>query len=117
MAQFTLDHIITEDQFLDLVDTAGYAIGYWADRAEVHWGAADKKYSVWEDDDDNTRHDITPDMIEQAMVDIYTGKIPVSKGILDSVTSAIMEEEYGEVDGDAADVIIQIAAFGEIVYG
>lgn len=117
MAQFTLDHIITEDQFLDLVDTAGYAIGYWADRAEVHWGTADKKYSVWEDDEDNTRHDITPGMVERAMVDIYTGKIAVGKGILDSVTSAIMEEEYGEVDGDAADVIIQVAAFGEIIYG
>ena len=50
MAQFTMDHIITEDQFLDLIYTAGYAIGYWADRAEVHWGTADKKYSVWEDD-------------------------------------------------------------------
>ena len=51
------------------------------------------------------------------MVDIYTGKIAVGKGILDSITSAIMEEEYGEVDGDAADVIIQVAAFGEIIYG
>ncbi len=118
MAQFTMDHIITKEQFLDLVDTAGYSIGYWADRAEVHWGsAADAKYSVWEDDDDNTRHDITPGMVERAMVDIYTGKVPVGRGILDSVTSAIMQEEYGDVDGDAADVIIQVAAFGEVVYG
>lgn len=117
MAQLTLDHVITEDQFLDLVDTAGYAIGYWADRAEVHWGATDKKYSVWEDDDDNTRHDITPAMVEQAMVDIHTGKIDVRRDIVKSITDAILAGDCDDIDGEAADVIIQVAAFGEIVYG
>jgi hypothetical protein len=117
MAKLTMDHVITKDQFLDLVDTAGYAIGYWADRAEVHWGnASDPKYTVWEEAGGG-RRDITPAMIEQAMVDVYMGNVGISKGIKDSVTSAIMEEEYGDIDGEAADALVQIALFGCIVYG
>ena len=116
MAKLTMDHVITKDQFLDLVDTAGYAIGYWASQAEVlEDPSGDVKYIVREAG--NHRCTVTPAMIEQAMVDVYMGNVDIRKDIKDSVTSAIMEEEYGEIDGEAADALMQIALFGAIVYG
>ena len=33
------------------------------------------------------------------------------------ITSAVQTQDAGEIDADLADVIFQIAAFGEVVYG
>jgi len=115
MAKLTIDHVITKDQFLDLVDTAGCAIGYWASQAEVLEGPeGDVKYIVRETG--NRRCTVTPAMIEQAMVDVFMGRVDIKKDIQDSITSAIMEEEYGDIDGNAADALVQIALFGAVVY-
>jgi hypothetical protein len=114
MAQITLDHILTADSFEDIVDTAGYAIGYWADEAE--YDKTGGTYSVSCEEGTEIYH-LTREDIESAMGKIFEGKMDISSDIQQYVIQAIMTDDMGEIDGYAADAIIQVACFGSIIYG
>jgi hypothetical protein len=112
MQQVTLNFELTLDDFTDILDAAGYAIGYWADEAEpdgdtytVSCEEATQIFTVSKRD------------IELAMASIAQNRIDVSADICHDVMLAIKEEDCSYIDGYAADAIIQVACFGEIVYG
>jgi hypothetical protein len=99
------------EDFQDICDTAGYSISYWANKATC----SKNVYFVWPDDEQRTfatRHDF-----QSAIVKIYGGSVEVNDSILNSIKWAVDENEYGEIDGHAADVIVQIAIYGKIIYG
>jgi hypothetical protein len=118
--QITVDFELTLTDFADIVDTAGHAIGYWCDEAEY-----DEPYDS--DDPDATYtvsceegtqiYTLTKADIEKAMELIAEGRIDISASIRDDVRMAITEDDMGNIDGYAADAIIQVACFGCIVYG
>ena len=43
--------------------------------------------------------------------------VRVSKSLRDSIELGVIEGDAGEIDADAADVILQLATLGELVYG
>lgn len=106
----TLEFNLAQDDFEDIVDTAGYMIGYWANEGFLTgetYTLIDGEFSTFE---------ITKDQLELAMVNIVNGECDVSKSIQESVKNAITQNEFGEIDGECADVLIQLCCFDEIVY-
>ena len=108
---------MTSEQVNDIMDVACYgAINYWALNVEPQedegQGPQFKIYT-----EEGEQFTVGRLSIEQAMLDLWTGKIEVRSDIQQAIGLAIFEEEYGEIDSTAADCIIQAACFQEVVYG
>lgn len=115
---------ITAENVKDVMETAAYGgITYWArepDQAE--FDAAPKgAHTIAEDGEDNVFY-LTPAKIRQAIVEVAEGK-HTNDTVRDYVRSAFdywtPEDgiDCGDIDADAADCIVQVACFGEVVYG
>lgn len=108
----------TAQDWDDLMDTAGYGIAYWATRAVV----ADDSYTVTDGEDGGT-HVVTPLSALDALLAIAYGDPAPTGDYLRRMAVAAIEAEpgasvdLGEVDADLADCIVQVAIFGELVYG
>ena len=106
----TLKFNLTQEDFEDIINAAGYSIGYWATEGFITgetYNLIDAEFETFE---------ITKDQVELAMANVVNGEYDVSKTIQESVTNAITQNEFGEIDGDCADVLIQLCCFDEIVY-
>lgn len=118
--QITFDFKLDDSDFGDIVDTAGYIIGYWADEAEYSEphpeSDSEACYSV-SCEEGTEIYELHKADIEKAIKLIAEGEIKVCQPIRDSILLAVREDDYGHVDGHAADVLIQAACFGEIIYG
>lgn len=114
MSHFNLpenDFRVSEADFQDILDTAGYAISYWAKNAKACHGV----YLIWPD---NARRTFTTRInVKLAMISINLGRVKVSDNVRNSVKQAVEEGNFSELDTHAVDVIIQIATFGELIYG
>ncbi len=60
---------------------------------------------------------ITLENIADAIVKIGTGAVEISEDRRDQITEACLDENSSAIDADLADCILQVAAFGEIVFG
>ena len=120
MATITIDFEVTNTDFSDIVDTALMCIDYWADEAEFQEphdesdSPAKLSLSCEEGVD---LYEVTRADAEKAMALIAEGKVTVNDSIRADILAAIKEDDYGNIDGYAADAIIQIACFGELIYG
>lgn len=105
----------------DIIDTAGYGIGYWAELAHFDEDARTYTVRVQEEMDDRPEHErtkvLTYQDIANAMGVIVSGKAGVANPIVEMVRDGLLDGDAAQVDSDAADVIIQIAALEELVYG
>ena len=110
--QVTFEFQLTHENFIDVIDTACHSIDYWAD--EVDYDAGTLGVSC---EEGTEIHEINRADIEKAMAKIIEGKASICDSIRADVASAIKEDDYGYIDSYAADAIVQIACFGEIVYG
>jgi len=97
---------------LDIIDTAfAGGINYWADIR----GNKIKEY-----DDDGPIGEwitVTPELVEKGIKRVKEQSFQVRKDILMAILIADHNTDAGEIDIESADVIIQAAVFGEIVYG
>ena len=102
---------ITEEDILDIYDTAGYGIAYWANEAEIDEPSC--TYTV-------TYEDYPSNEIQSKTIgprDIMNG---IAKMLEQGYNSNIVYEgtiDTGEIDSYAADIIVQYAIFGEIIFG
>ncbi len=62
-------------------------------------------------------HVIDMERIADAIVKIGTGAVEISEDRRDTISEACMESDASMIDADLADCILQVAAFGEIVFG
>jgi hypothetical protein len=117
---------VTDSDVEDIIETAGYGIKYWADRAIVDSEA--RTYTVVTDTDLTDDEPVTLDYdhLLDVAVRIAKGEYEVNEGIREyfydwhkAVRKDDSESEYagGFIDSDAGDVLVQIAIHGEIVYG
>jgi hypothetical protein len=109
---------ITAQNVEDILDTAGYGIGYWASTATVNENGSYTFTEVgdYSDPADHKEHTITRAQIKSATVKL------AEEGwgdITRAFTNWTREDgiDCGDIDSVAADVIVQVAAFGEVVYG
>ena len=106
--------------FADVIETAGDSIGYWA-----HKGNHDTKHENYTVNFDGSDFDderlalgvktISYQDITDAIQSIISGNAGCGNWIIEQARDALNGEPT--LDGDLADVIIQLAVFGEIVYG
>lgn len=103
-------------------------ISYWASIRDSENGFIVTEHEPDEDDPLKGRHEVSYDNLRSAFVDCYrnaplvTGQRLMGSRVhsyfVNSVTDAYDgEPEWGDIDADAADVWMQIAVFGQIVYG
>jgi hypothetical protein len=115
------------DNFIEdaIIDPAGYGIAYWANLAEIDSEA--RTYTVKDQFGDYDAKVISYDKLAQVLADFAFrsekwGIAPDSDWVT-WAREAIFELETGEdfpggtLDSDITDAIVQIAAFGELVYG
>jgi hypothetical protein len=105
-----LEFRVEHDDFEDICDTAGYSIGYWARQGQLRLTS----YIVT--DEDGVQHKITPELLGRVMVEVAAGRYDLRDDIIKSVKSAVEDQEYGDIDTEVADVLIQIACFGVVIY-
>ena len=104
--------------FGNIIEDAGYAIGYWAD--EAHHDADARTYAVTIQDeyaDEFENKTLTYDDLLEASKKLASGAIKVNsqtKSVCQAIVSDPSDVDY---DADDADVIVQVAMFGEIVFG
>jgi hypothetical protein len=107
---------VSDEAIIDIIDGAEEGgIGYWATRS-VH-DKANRTLAIT-DSQDNKTITITYDQIVNAISDLVNRKVSISTHITDAITSDLASEDYGcHMDAECYDVIIQVALFGDVVYG
>jgi hypothetical protein len=98
--------VITREDFECLCEQAGYGIGYWADSATF----SPDCYTVMETGEG--RIEIPRIRVEEVLTELEAGQYDVR----DDLRAAAISGDAGEWDSEVADVLIQLAAFGEVVY-
>jgi hypothetical protein len=114
---------LTDQNILDMIVTAGYGIAYWASRATVDEEA--RTYTVWwyDGDDDPASQIVTFDKIAEAFDKLITNEPKLVGDWLHKYFLYAYADrdkdgiDAGHIDADAADVLIQVAMFGEVVFG
>jgi predicted DNA-binding protein with PD1-like motif len=105
------DEFITD--IIDGAETGG--IGYWASHS-IH-DPTNRTLTIT-DREDNKTVTISYDQIVNAVSDLVNRRVSISTHITDAITSDLASEDYGcHMDADCYDVIIQVALFGDVVYG
>jgi len=118
---FTTETTISSEMVSDLIDTAGYGIGYWATSATKN-AQAQTLDLFWDGSDLNFDSPWVIGERTLTYVDLAKAIEKVAKGNA-GVNSALVEQAQQWLNGgfgldvDLADVVIQTATFGEIVYG
>lgn len=100
-----------EELVINIIESGGYGIGYWARSAIIDDEA--KTYTVTEHEAyatvDAQPFVLTHDMLLDALV---------KRAYVDSYAfNALSEKDGGHIDSRVADEVIQMAAFGEVIYG
>lgn len=113
----TLDNELIEE----IIETAGYGIGYWAHTAH-HDSLAETYTLTWdgedfEDTDPNSagEHKLDYSDIAKAVEELLAGGVRVNNTLLGQLREWL--NGYPTMDTELADVVIQVALFDEIIYG
>ena len=108
----------TTQMIEDLLDAAGYGIGYWA--STVSHDVEARTYTVTElepEDEAKATQTVTYSQLRTAMVQLAAHDARLRPDLKASITSAIRNPEDADIDSEAADCIVQQALFGKVVYG
>lgn len=122
-----MDYIIKRDATIDeamiseVIDTAGYSIDYWA--GSLINDEAGKSFLIEFDGDDfpnnsplrSARAFVTYSQVAKAIELIVNNEAKIGDWLVLQANQWLNGEPT--LDGDLADCIIQIATFGELVYG
>lgn len=116
---------VSDEEILDMLDTAGYGIGYWCERGQIDTNT--RQYTVtpdWEARQSLAMYKdfvINFDDVVKVLVEIATGKHDVGypreyaqKWLATKVKGAY---DSGDLDSVIMDCVIQVCAFGEVVFG
>ncbi|WP_367135837.1 hypothetical protein [Saccharothrix sp. HUAS TT1] len=121
-------NVITDENVDEIMDTAGYGITYWATsptEGQLAKAPEDTSFVIVEDEEDGSGevHYLTRDHIRDAFLKILGPEQTLVNDRVQGYLLAAWRDRDGEgidtthVDSDAADCIVQVAAFGRLVYG
>jgi len=129
-ATVTTTVTVPDTAVLGMIDTAGYGIAYWAGRADID--EYKRTYTITPNEEAqfypeyDKDFELTFDKIVDTLCEIAVGKHKVgypreyAQDWLKDIQSENEDTRNyagGSLDTDIMDVVIQIACFGEIVFG
>lgn len=113
----TVRYELDDDWMHTLVEMAGYGISYWATKGVSYKDGDTWCYRIgWEDSGAHTRA-VTFGKIARAVQRIIDPSDgcdlnPESRA---AVAAAVLDP--GDIDADVADLVIQVAVLGKVIYG
>lgn len=113
---------ISVQEITDLIETAGYGMNYWCefgkydDEAQTYEVRLDAEAQDGVDWETDTKV-ITYQEIVDAIQKLISGEVSVGNWIRESLVAEFISKDGGSMDSDGAEVVIQVALFGEIIFG
>lgn len=108
----TLEYDIPQEDIDTLIEMAGYGIAYWADSAEV---GTYGYYVTYTNDLDEIG---TTLVSHQSLADALVKAATENFGYVgDYARDYFKELDAGFIDSELADLVVQIAIFGEVIFG
>jgi len=102
---------LSEDQYNNLIEMAGYGVGYWASFME----STDDGCHLTEEET-GKKFFLKPRDIERAALELFA-TCPLNDRYTLGIAKLVAKRDDSDVDGDVADAIIQHACFREVKYG
>jgi hypothetical protein len=107
------------EQVADLIDEAGYFIGYWAVKGTHDTEA--QTYAIKLDEDaaeefGESKVVITYAQIDEAIRKLAKGGI-IRSDLTEQAQAYVSEPGDADLDAEFADCAVQVAIFGEVVFG
>jgi len=125
--RLTVERQVPLEQVYDVLTTAVEGgSGYWLFGEDVQPRSAQAirnsdhdvtriEFEVVVGSNDDGRRVVTPQKIVDAAQKVLDGRVQVRPDLVDQIGT--LGTGRFDIDADAADVLVQVAAFGEIVYG
>jgi hypothetical protein len=123
--QVSRSYEIPDEDVETVIEMAGYGMVGWALRGEND--SEKRTYTVTldptaaEEADKPLEFTLTYDQIAQTLADVAFKKpldgLSDSAAVRDYAVDYFAELDAGEIDADLGDVVIQLAAFGELIFG
>lgn len=110
-------------QFInDVMDTAGYAVAYWAAASKRLEVTNDGPDFCIEEQDASAVEGVKAFVVSEESVMIGCRRLldpafNIRSDIRETLFGAMIEDDASNVDSEVADAIVQAAMFNEIVYG
>jgi hypothetical protein len=109
------------EQYLDDITITAVegGIGYWSLGRNYVWsdeGPTSVEIRV-EDEEDDTWHTVDRSAIRKGITRLLSGDMKVHESYVDVLRKADRHNDAGDIDATMADLIVQAAVLGEIVYG
>ncbi len=103
-----------------LIDDAGYIIGEWAKTAEIDNTAKTYRIVIRDEYADDVSIDemtLTYDNIKTAIRLVADGKIALNEYHTQFCKDFVADPDSADYDAETADCLIQIAIFGDVIFG
>jgi hypothetical protein len=115
MSTIELPLEVSDQVIEDIIDGAGYSIGYWAESG--HHDPQNKTYSFIESEE-GLEHKVSYQDIVEAIGKVVKREVGVRSDIRDAIVLDLIDyDDASRMDAEVYDVVIQVAALGEITYG
>ena len=101
--------------FEDIICASEGALFWPASFQLVQPDDADPSFEILTEDGEEKT--ITKNKMEETIIQVIEGSVGINSAIANDIKKAIIEDDMGYIDATASDALIQLAAFGEIVYG
>lgn len=112
------------DEFLDgvIITAVEGGIGYWSVCHSYKWRNRPEVIAVIQETDGDgegfgDKITLDRDMVRKGIKEILSGETNVGSYLTKMVAAANATNDGCELDADGADAIIQVACFGNLVYG
>lgn len=112
------------DEFLDdvVITAVEGGIGYWSICHSYKWANQPKVTAVIQETDElgigfGPKITLDRKMVSEGIKAILSGETNVGDYLIKMVAAANATNDGGEIDSDGADAIVQVACFGNLIYG
>jgi hypothetical protein len=113
------------EEFLDdvIVTAIEGGIGYWSVCHSYKWKdqpavtAVIQEWDEWEDKAIGDKITVDRALIRKGIKQVLSGEADVAASMVKIIAGANATNDGGDIDADAADVIVQAAIFGTLTYG
>jgi len=115
---------LVSDLLMTAFDSHYGSANYWANYLSREGNnASDILDEIWysvkfrEPDEADTIHEVNVDKVVEAISKILNNEVQAADYLVEYLRQAVANDDSGYADGDVADVVVQVATFGNIVYG